>query len=387
MERIERLLAKNITFEEATIGGRFLDNVPMKAPHEARKHYKEIMQLNYRMQCTMMEEAKRVSDDKQREAAHQDFLKQSAIEWLGILKDWESLKKAPRTLHLWRHGLPSQNRPEVWALSIGNPLEIPLDMFMLLTMKAQVMQSRLDAEAATDAVSRTMNEDPDVCGPGSVKRDASLCLEIDLRRTFGSVSHFRDGPLLRTLYDIITAYCLYRPEVGYVQGMSYLAAVLVLHMDAVTAFVCFANLLHTRHFPYFYSMDQFAISKYFSIFDEMFERNQPQLHGAVKAVNAPSQMYLQNWYMTNYAMVLPLGILPAVWDLLFLSDVYFYRVGISIFRYFSHTILQSTSDGIMHFLTHIPKDSIDERAFLDIVHNTEVSESDLNAMKDVYGLL
>jgi hypothetical protein len=42
-------------------------------------------------------------------------------------------------------------------------------------------------------------------------------------------------------------YVFFRPDVGYVQGMSHLAAMLLLNLDVFPAFVAFANLLQVQH--------------------------------------------------------------------------------------------------------------------------------------------
>ena len=38
------------------------------------------------------------------------------------------------------------------------------------------------------------------------------------------------------LRDVLEAYTAYRPDIGYVQGMSYLAAILLLNMDTYECF-------------------------------------------------------------------------------------------------------------------------------------------------------
>ena len=56
---------------------------------------------------------------------------------------------------------------------------------------------------------------------------------------------------------MLRAYALHRPDVGYVQGMSYLAAVLVLALkgDPFDAFVALANMLQRPFFFDFYRLD------------------------------------------------------------------------------------------------------------------------------------
>ena len=62
------------------------------------------------------------------------------------------------------------------------------------------------------------------------------------------------------LHSVLAAYVCYRPDVGYVQGMSFIAAVLILNMDAPDAFVCFANLLNKPLHRAFFSLNQHVVS-------------------------------------------------------------------------------------------------------------------------------
>ena len=60
--------------------------------------------------------------------------------------------------------------------------------------------------------------------------------------------------------DILLAYVYYRPELGFVQGMSFLAGILALHIPGTyLCFQCLANLLGSGHLYVFYSLRVCAI--------------------------------------------------------------------------------------------------------------------------------
>ena len=58
-------------------------------------------------------------------------------------------------------------------------------------------------------------------------------------------THQKKGPYREALRDVLEAYAHQRPSsLGYKQGMSYLAGVLVLHcLDTDTAFRCFRAIV------------------------------------------------------------------------------------------------------------------------------------------------
>ena len=64
------------------------------------------------------------------------------------------------------------------------------------------------------------------------QREKSISLiEQDIKRTFADLSLFQEGMKYHdALYKILRAFAMYRPDIGYVQGMSYIAAIVLLYI-------------------------------------------------------------------------------------------------------------------------------------------------------------
>lgn len=85
------------------------------------------------------------------------------------------------------------------------------------------------------------------CGQYKKLRAAVSLIEWDLPRTFPVLAFFHDGgPMHTGMERILLCYALFKPAIGYVQGMSFLVATLLLCMDEFEAFKCFANLMNRR---------------------------------------------------------------------------------------------------------------------------------------------
>ncbi|OON23402.1 hypothetical protein X801_00680 [Opisthorchis viverrini] len=123
---------------------------------------------------------------------------------------------------------------------------------------------------------RSVTPTQSVCPSGPYASVALACCEgdrttslhaikLDVSRTFPALGLFQPGnPLHSPLHDLLAAYVAYKPEIGYVQGMSFLAAILLLVMDnTFEAFVMFANILERPCHRAFYSLDEaeFAVTK------------------------------------------------------------------------------------------------------------------------------
>ena len=81
--------------------------------------------------------------------------------------------------------------------------------------------------------------------------DSIKLISVDIPRTFSRISTIgtlfdtRTGPLHRDLQQILLAFALFRQDIGYVQGMTFVAAFLLIHLscDTFSAFRCFSNLM------------------------------------------------------------------------------------------------------------------------------------------------
>ena len=85
---------------------------------------------------------------------------------------------------------------------IGNELRVNHKLYELLLERAQFVMSNISQLDALDT--------------GSFRKNLKV-IEEDLHRTFGELGHFRQGnPLYQPLKNVLLAYSLLRPDLGYV---------------------------------------------------------------------------------------------------------------------------------------------------------------------------
>lgn len=166
-----------------------------------------------------------------------------------------------------------------------------------------------------------------------------------------------NGPMHRGLEHVLQAFACFRPDVGYVQGMSYLVAMLLLYMNAEEAFVCLCNLLSRRANLDFYRLKKEAIDAYVSCFDFFFEENLPLLAAHLKECGVTSEMYLMDWNLALFAKALPLEAAARIWDCYLVEgEVFIMRAALGILRMYAETLCKKDLEGIMVLLVHIPED-------------------------------
>uniref|UniRef100_A0A672JVJ3 TBC1 domain family member 12-like n=1 Tax=Sinocyclocheilus grahami TaxID=75366 RepID=A0A672JVJ3_SINGR len=205
-------------------------------------------------------------------------------------------------------------------------------------------------------------------------RESSLDLiKLDISRTFPSLYIFqKGGPYHDILHSVLGAYTCYRPDVGYVQGMSFIAAVLILNLEEADAFIAFANLLNKPCQMAFFRVDHDLMLKYFAAFEVFFEENLPRLFQHFQNNSLTPDFYLIDWIFTLYSKSLPLDVACRVWDV-FCRDgeEALFRTGLGILRLYQDVLLQMDFIHSAQFLSRLPENT-PAHALFSCIANTQM---------------
>ncbi|XP_052749012.1 TBC1 domain family member 4 isoform X2 [Galleria mellonella] len=165
---------------------------------------------------------------------------------------------------------------------------------------------------------------------------------IDLGRTFPKHSYFASalGPGQLALYNILKAYSLLDPEVGYCQGLSFVAGVLLLHTEEAEAFGLLRHLMFRRGLRKQYLPDMSALQVQLYQLSRLLRDHEPELHAKLESLDISPALYAAPWMLTLFTSQFPLGFVVRVFDLIFLDS---FDVVFSI----SLALLSIHRDGLM----------------------------------------
>ena len=162
-------------------------------------------------------------------------------------------------------------------------------------------------------------DEPETTAAGG-KESSVITIQYDIPRTFSEDEMFQTTPQLTiALHNVLHCYAHYRPDVGYVQGMSYVAAMCVYYMDEYTAFQTLANLLGRNLSFDYYRLEPNRVASYTRSFDHFFRRYLPALHEHLKAEGVSSDMFLMDWTLTLFVKSMPVAAAARIWDLYMLD--------------------------------------------------------------------
>ncbi|XP_032691902.1 TBC1 domain family member 12 isoform X2 [Lontra canadensis] len=352
---------KNFEFEPLSTTALILEdrpsNLPAKSVEEALRHRQEYDEMVAEAKKREIKDAYKRKKIMKERFKQEENIASAMVIWINeILPNWEVMRSTRRVRELWWQGLPPSVRGKVWSLAVGNELNITPELY-------EIFLSR--AKERWKSFSETSSEN-DAEGVSVADREASLeLIKLDISRTFPSLYIFqKGGPYHDVLHSILGAYTCYRPDVGYVQGMSFIAAVLILNLEEADAFIAFANLLNKPCQLAFFRVDHNMMLKYFATFEVFFEENLSKLFLHFKSYSLTPDIYLIDWIFTLYSKSLPLDLACRVWDV-FCRDgeEFLFRTGLGILRLYEDILLQMDFIHIAQFLTKLPEDITSEKLF------------------------
>ncbi|TNN73560.1 TBC1 domain family member 12 [Liparis tanakae] len=348
---------KNLEFEPLSTTALILEdrpaNLPAKSLEETQRHKMEYDEMVAGAKRREMKEAQRKKRQMKERHRQEDIISNAMVVWNNeILPHWDNVKGTRRVRELWWQGLPPSVRGRVWSLAIGNELNITPELY-------EIFLSRAKEKWRSYSETSSVNDNESDGGASLADRESSLDLiKLDISRTFPSLFIFqKGGPYHDLLHSVLGAYTCYRPDIGYVQGMSFIAAVLILNLEEAEAFITFANLLNKPCQMAFFRVDHELMLKYFAAFEVFFEENLPRLYNHFQTNNLTPDLYLIDWIFTLYSKSLPLDVACRVWDV-FCRDgeESLFRTGLGILRLFEEVLLQMDFIHIAQFLTRLPED-------------------------------
>lgn len=200
------------------------------------------------------------------------------------------------------------------------------------------------------------------CGAALIKRD--------LPRTFPTLKFFHDGGTLNEdLERVLYAYTIYSPAIGYVQGMSFIVAMLLLYLDETEAFTCLVQLMSKRGVNDFFSLERDSINTYVNIFNFFFQKNLPLLYKHLQEEGLSSEMFLMDWLLTMFVKPLHLDLAARVWDCYLAGDeLIAMKLALGILRLYAPTLCTMEMVDARTYLTHLPQDLDFNRLWESVSH-------------------
>jgi len=164
----------------------------------------------------------------------------------------------------------------------------------------------------------------------------------DLGRTFPHHDFFTDGQGIgqENLFNVLKAYSLYDPLVGYCQGLPFIVAILLLNMPDEEAFSLLVRLMTVYDLQGHFLPEMPKLQLRLFQFDRLVEELLPVLHVHFLRQGIKSSMFCSQWFLTLFSYRFPLDIVFRIYDSCLAN-------GIKAIFGFSITLLKKNEEALL----------------------------------------
>eukprot|EP01132_Coremiostelium_polycephalum_P001559 gene1559-1978_t len=159
----------------------------------------------------------------------------------------------------------------------------------------------------------------------------------DISRTFPHNPLFSGEKGQMSLFNILKAYSVMDPEIGYTQGMSFIAAVLLSEMDELETFWVFTCIMKNYDLSMVYSNDLSLLRQYL-----------------YKEIGVTPVLFASEWVSTLFTYNFDIKISKRLLDVFFVEGRYYiHRMVLAILKIYQKQLLGFEFEGAVEFLKKV----------------------------------
>ncbi|CAK7306194.1 USP6 N-terminal-like protein [Vulpes lagopus] len=211
-------------------------------------------------------------------------------KWIKMLKRWDHYLPSEKLRRWVYKRVPPQVRGQVWLRSLN------IDQ-----VKARNAGKYQEMKEAALVSSRDIMQ-----------------IDLDVNWTFRSHTMFWDRYRVgqRALFHVLAAYSVYDTEVGYCQGMSEIAAILLMFLPEEDAFWALAQLMtNDRHAMHSFFVPGFQkLLRFQAHHERVLERALPDLRKHMDEEQMSTGIYTPKWLLQCFLGQTPFLLTLKLWD-------------------------------------------------------------------------
>ncbi|KAB7503900.1 USP6 N-terminal-like protein [Armadillidium nasatum] len=251
-----------------------------------------------------------------------------SMKWAKMLANYNKYKNTEKLIKRVYKGVPLAVRGSYWSLILG------LDLVKKQQKGKYEEMKILGRKWSTD-----------------VRQ-----IDLDVNRTYRDHDFFRLRYNIRQqqLFHVLVAYSMYNQEIGYCQGMSQVAALLLIYLnEEEDAFWALSALMADEK----YSMHGFFIPGFPKLIrfqqhhDRILQKFLPKLKKHLENNFIDSGLYILKWYFQCFLDRVPFSLALRLWDIYLLEgERLLVAMGYTILKLHRRQIMKLDMDQILAYI-------------------------------------
>ena len=354
-------------------------NLPKKTKEEEDYHRK-LVEENRKLYLESLhkKQMKEMEYKKRLEKKMIKMQKMSQI-WLNeIIPNWTEKRKDKKIREYFYMGLPDTVRGRVWMLCLGNRFSITKEYYEIQVKNSKEILEKYKINKKEEMNDKTndniINDEIDL--KIKDKEKSINIIELDIERTFPYLGVFRgDSPMAQDLREILRVFVISRPDIGYIQGLSFIAGILLLNMDKFKAFISLMNLILNPIMLPFYKMENESIQQRLKLFKQVFYFNLPELCEHFDELGLLPENYFLSWNMTLFTRDVNLELAKRIWDVFMIEGIKaIYSAAIVFLSHFESKLINMDFVEIMTCIGTIKNINFDEDMAIEAMKNVKIPD-------------
>ena len=170
-----------------------------------------------------------------------------------------------------------------------------------------------------------------------------------------------------SLRRVLRAYSIYDPEVGYCQGMNFIAGMFITFMPEEQAFWMLVAIMNDApcRMRHLFGESMQEAHQVLYVAERLIAKFQPKLSKHFKKEHVHITMFATQWLLTIFTCSFPFDVVTRVWDCFIVEGwKVVYRVMLALLDVVASDLLKLRFEDILHYFKELPN-QVEGGAILD----------------------
>ena len=195
-------------------------------------------------------------------------------------------------------------------------------------------------------------------------------IKKDLLRTVPNNTSFQYGKEnYNKLYHILSAFSNYNKNIGYAQGLNFLASSSIyIYKKEIDAFIFLDGLVRKFKFENLFGINNNTLNDKLIEVEKIVNKWCPEVNNHFHKINLTYSIFTCKWMITLFSNQMNIKYLLQLWDYLIIFGWKFFKgFAISVIKFNEKLILDSSLETIMNIMNNIFKTKEFEKNFYEII--------------------